>query len=195
MRPRCPTDGSIISTLPFLGRDLTYVFAGAVVIWSIEKAFTFTNLIPTTFHTSAAIYFIAVAYFLGLAVSEALRVFGWPIKDVGLGSNHLTEWNKIVRHYSSLTLIQHERTVFLMHVGCSLGGALLVSSIVLILNYSGKSDVAGNPISNCLLGIVAGVFSMLATRYAWCKARQAKKELVDLQKGVPLAANASHASD
>jgi hypothetical protein len=164
----------------FLGRDLTYVASGALMVGSmcyvVSSDEQFTDLINKLIDKPIAfIIFLTISYFFGLIVKEGICQLLEIKKKWLYGESKLSESEKL-ELYSSIkgehredSLKRIERTIYLMHVGLSFGIGSFVSLIVLILNCQRVSTLM------YIVLVTICVFSFLE----YYKKHKQHKEIVD----------------
>jgi len=169
----------------FVGRDLTYLFAGGLFIWVTQYAWfgnTEEIYLPGG-HVVDLLGFLLGSYFLGLALSET------QIKRKRIvpteGKNHLLLYQEIIgKKYDASVLNRHERTVYFMHVGVSLGISCLAGAFVMLVaalyrwpvaQFSSRTDASVDAqYVAIMLGLTGlGIFLSL---YGNSKLEEAKRE-------------------
>lgn len=141
---------SIISKMyeNFLARDLTYIFAGGLLLTNINYACNrnfkgFFNYI--TENLFKFIIFLGVSYFIGLITQEGLSFINIKTKSKkeiyiiktrpeipSQYKNYCSLMTDIEKYFGLITLKEIERTIYLKHIGTAIGSASLISSIILL---------------------------------------------------------------
>lgn len=132
----------------FLSRDLTYVFAGGLFIYIVYYSFKDCGYLPKDFSFETIAYLL-LSYFIGFAISE----FGDRIhlvnkslrkreKNRSKNKKSKKDKNRIPKlllikqnikdNYTESLLIELERINFHMHIGASIGSAILFGSLTMI---------------------------------------------------------------
>ena len=120
-------------------RDLTYSASGGITIASASLV-AFAGVSPLISavedHASVAIALLVASYVLGLLVQEgltALKVFTTlPDLPDKFKSPHVL-MARIAEQFGKTAIRELERTIYLKHVGSSLGAAFLLSSLLVVL--------------------------------------------------------------
>ncbi len=172
----------------FLGRDLSYLFGGGLFIFVAEYSLFNISYIPEKVFEFIA--FLLGSYFLGLGISEVSRVV--IKKRIRTREEELVIYEKIVGNYNSRTIDRHERTVFLMHVGASLGASASLSAIMMfiggVLRYINDTGTLNTHYILVTLGLtVYGIY--MAFFYTKEKRNRAKEEQDILVKALDNSAN------
>ena len=130
----------------FLMRDLTYVFAGLIIVTSVKyaydgKIFDLFSII-TKGWTNFILFFLSL-YFIGCLTKEALSY--WNKCDDFYTELKYPHWFstcpkaekyyilmfKIQKKFGMSTIRRLERTAYFYHIGASIGTASLVGSLIL----------------------------------------------------------------
>ncbi len=115
----------------FLGRDLTYLFAGGLFIRVVKYALWAKSDLPQKLDLEL-VGFLFLSYFIGLTLSEFGGIIGIVKKrfDPPNPYKHTLLFKQdVVEHYNVFILNQLERTIFLMHVGASVGVSSLFGGV------------------------------------------------------------------
>ena len=119
----------------FIGRDLAYLTAGALLLGVADFAVFDGAHLPREFSVLLA-GFLLLSYFVGLSVSEASHLI--PLTPKGSEEmkagydDALVAYSEIEKKYTVGVVNRHERTVILMHVGASFGPCSLIASLVMV---------------------------------------------------------------
>ena len=120
----------------FLGRDVSYLFAGGLFICVVQYALN--NQLNLPDKISLELFgFIVGSYFLGLALSEASwKPLGIVDKDpypiLKDSKDAILLYEKLVKNCHPYTINRLERTNFFMHVGASVGVAAYFGAIFML---------------------------------------------------------------
>ena len=123
----------------FLMRDLTYVFAGSLLLASTKYAYD-GNLICAIDYVTQDVFkftiFLSVSYAIGLIVQEGVSF----IKIVKTQPEIPKPYNDyfllmadIRENYGFAIIREIERTIYLKHVGAAIGSTSLISSLILLI--------------------------------------------------------------
>ncbi|MGH7800259.1 MAG: hypothetical protein ACREOW_06455 [Thermodesulfobacteriota bacterium] len=172
----------------FLGRDLAYLFAGGLFICVVEYALWAKLCLPQ--RLSLELFgFLLGSYFLGLALSEFSDLVGLVQKQPKTPegySNSLVLHQALVKKYDERVLNRHERTVFLMHVGASVGvssfwGAVFMF-ILALYRLICKANFPSTSYVWIFIGlIVYGIYMIVHSRW---KTRQIEEQRRTLAAGI-----------
>jgi len=122
----------------FLMRDLTYVFAGVLLLASTKYAYD-RELIDAINYVSQDIFkfviFIAVSYFIGLIVQEGCTFVGIvktrPEKPAKEYAKYLM-LRANIRRQRPEAIREMERVIYMKHIGAAIGSASFISCLILI---------------------------------------------------------------
>ena len=121
----------------FVLRDLTKAAAGGLAISALALAFSVkfdAALATVTSSFLAFALFLTVSYFLGLLMEEAgflLGLFRTEPKLPDAVASRYVAMASIRKSYDLRVVHELERTVFLKHVGSSIGAASLISAVTI----------------------------------------------------------------
>ncbi|CAG0951463.1 hypothetical protein METP3_00236 [Methanosarcinales archaeon] len=172
----------------FLGRDLSYLFAGGLFITIVQYALHRSIYLPRGMSLELLGYLLG-SYFLGLAISE----FSVEIQLVQKKSSIPNQYSEKLLFYQDFmtkfkpnVVNRYERTIYLMHVGSSVGVAALYGSIFMlfmtfyrVLNSNFDSlDYIG-----LALGLGGyGIFMIIHSRKKWQEIHEHQKALSEYLK-------------
>ncbi|PWB56519.1 MAG: hypothetical protein C3F06_01145 [Candidatus Methanoperedenaceae archaeon] len=115
----------------FLGRDLTYIYAGGLFICVVEYALYYTNPIPQELSPNL-IGFILSSYFLGFSIREiGLKLF--PLRKKAFDKTDLFFHQKLIKKYDSKILDKYERMIYSLAIFTSVGTSSLLSGGFMLL--------------------------------------------------------------
>lgn len=121
----------------FLARDLTYVAAGAIVVWSFLYAFNYDvkkYAEFATFNVYRFSVFLAASFFVGIVIKEGIcYLFNFQhVRDRISRKNYIDSCTNMPKEGKSISVREVHRTIFLEHVGVSFYIGSLISMILLI---------------------------------------------------------------
>jgi len=134
----------------FLMRDLTYVFGGGLLLASVKYAYD-GNLMGAIDYVSQNflkfIVFVVISYFVGLIVQEGVSFINIKIKSKSKEiyivktapevpksyNDYFLLMADIQKNYGVDTIRRIERTIYLKHVGATIGSASLISCLILLV--------------------------------------------------------------
>jgi hypothetical protein len=182
----------------FFGRDLTYLMAGGGACFLFACAWTrdLPKQLPDT--AFAGICLAALAYVIGLSLSECTRALGLkePSVDPGrqqtlfkhswsrltffmfghgktaldkLFSYHRFDyWSTVLGNVDDRLLTMTERTVFLMHMGASIGASAVFGAASLLLGAMFNLGTSSHPLDrNYWIGLLVALgFGIGMLRYS-----------------------------
>jgi len=133
----------------FLARDLTYIFAGGLLLTNINYAcninikFFFDYITANLFKF---IIFMGVSYFIGIIIQEGLSFINIKTKSEKNFyiintraeiptpyTNYCTLITDIKKHFGLTTLKELERIVYLKQIGSAIGASFFLSSLILLI--------------------------------------------------------------
>jgi hypothetical protein len=122
--------------------------------------------------------FVLAAYFIGLGVGE----LGLPLKQVGLPERcqgkRLVLQQKLAEHFRPSVLNRHERTVFFVHVGVSVGIAGILTALMLLARAVITGPEANWPEGTYwILTTCSAVYGVWMLVYGQVKKKHAEDEL------------------
>jgi hypothetical protein len=182
----------------FLGRDLSYAFAGGLFICIVQYAFriemSFSTYTLSKFYLDS-IGFLLCSYFLGLILSEFSNSIKLVKKNPDLPksySNELLLHQDLLKNFDTPVLNRNERTIFLMHVGASVGVSAFWGAIILIiyhgilfyfyrLDFNKYFDLQ----IDLILAIGLLLFGIYSIMYSRCKATEVTEQWRSLVKKIP----------
>jgi hypothetical protein len=116
----------------FLGRDLTYAFAGGLFICVVEYAFYSKVFIPQGISLEL-IGFILSSYILGSVIRDVgTKIFPSLIKKTHFRyPSHLLFHQDLIKNYDADVLNRYERLMFRLAINTSVGTSSLLSGIII----------------------------------------------------------------
>lgn len=127
----------------FLGRDITYLFAGGLFITIARYTFRGSFYFPEKVGSFEFSGYLLGAYFLGIGISEIGTLCGVEKEPSKLKRNcHplpvgyldvIALRHDLYKYCDDRVINYHERTIFLMHVAAVVGLSALFGSILMFL--------------------------------------------------------------
>lgn len=175
----------------FVGRDLAYLFAGALLLGIADYAVFDGAHLPREF-SAPLIGFLLLSYFVGFSVSEASAMVGLTPKSnsemKGEYEDPLVAWGELEKKCSAGVLNRHERTVLHMHIGASLGPCSLLAGLVMAVAYFVRSEFPKadqiDPLDFWAVVIALALYGVFMVCYAKRKLKQVGKQRSALLKAI-----------
>lgn len=165
----------------FFTRDFCYILGGSLLLIIIKYAWD-RNIIDLinyiTENLLKFIVFILFSYVVGVISQEGLsfiKVVNTSTEIPPSHNNYLLVIEDIRKNYSELTLREIERVIFLKHFGACVGGASLISSIVLLVIV-----VKFQKVQDYFLLCILILFTVVCLKENIIKKKQQDKILEDL---------------
>ncbi|PWB49234.1 MAG: hypothetical protein C3F06_14810 [Candidatus Methanoperedenaceae archaeon] len=115
----------------FLGRDLTYIYAGGLFICVGEYTLFYTVFMPKEL-SFELISFLLSSYFLGIAIREiGLNYF--PLRKKLFAPSDLIFYQKLIKNYDGRILDKYERMINILAFYTSVGTSSLLSGGFMII--------------------------------------------------------------
>jgi hypothetical protein len=130
----------------YIGRELTYTFAGGFFINAIYYAWTDGMLISQLDNFLMMFSFFVASYFIGYILSE-IGIFTKFVEKrfkTPAGFNNEMQFYNFARIVYDEIMKIHERNIFLLHLCSSIGMSFITSSIAVIFLKYVKSCVVNN---------------------------------------------------
>lgn len=166
----------------FVGRDLTYLAAGTLMIaveqWAWLGDITFLD----TF-TPQLLAYLVLAYFLGLGASELLSVLWVAPKQIDkkAGPSRFSVVYKLTQRNALGLLQEHERTLTLLHAGSAVAAGSFGSLAILGTRALCGGDFPSSPnAARLALGLAASFAAGVA--YTWWEFHKVLKQREELLK-------------
>jgi len=182
----------------FLMRDLTYVFGGGLLLASVKYAYD-GNLMGAIDYVSQNflkfIVFVVISYFVGLIVQEGVSFINIKIKSKSKEiyivktapevpksyNDYFLLMADIQKNYGVDTIRRIERTIYLKHVGATIGSTSLISCLILLVPLIKYQFREGDCVIISVLAVLT-IVCLLGNRRKLNQQNETLKNLADNMK-------------